>query len=462
MLKNILGMLPIRLFDSNGSTDELDDSDESHKTKLDLTRYFSNNYLGARTKFINIVKEKNGHLHSIRLDGVVGSEKEELYIDVARFGPVDGENILLHISGVNGVDGYTGSAIQCKIIDDNVWDDPKCTVVFIHALNPYGMSMFSTWNESNVDLNKNFRDTFEEYCPPIYEEIDEILNPKEESRFWKLKFYTKSFLAKLRYDWDELIDSITTGQNKYPQGIFNYGTKLEQGPSKLLFHLRTHYDNAKNIILIDVHTGSDNNDNYGNDTLLSRIRTTKETKDEIKDKELCKKIISSFGNHEFQNIEEIEDVISDKGNIIKSSYLNISVGDMIRNYMQSVTPITPDKNDTVVTPIRQSLEKEGANETIQKVTNVTKGSVYDGVCHSFPDTNCYGIRQDFGTFPEKHILCALHIDNYYTQHQHVDINHTSKKKLLRAFYPLDQHWKNNVLIRGVSAFYQGVEFLQNL
>jgi hypothetical protein len=33
---------------------------------------------------------------------------------------------------------------------------PNVAVVFIHAVNPYGMSFWRRWNENNVDLNRNF------------------------------------------------------------------------------------------------------------------------------------------------------------------------------------------------------------------------------------------------------------------------------------------------------------------
>lgn len=68
--------------------------------------------------------------------------------------------MLFHSSGVHGVEGYAGSAVQNKILDffletpNMIKDD--VAIVIIHVVNPYGMSWWRRWNENNVDLNRNF------------------------------------------------------------------------------------------------------------------------------------------------------------------------------------------------------------------------------------------------------------------------------------------------------------------
>ena len=47
-----------------------------------------------------------------------GSDEEELTIDIAVVGSLESEKMLIISSGVHGVEGYPGSAIQLSIIDE--------------------------------------------------------------------------------------------------------------------------------------------------------------------------------------------------------------------------------------------------------------------------------------------------------------------------------------------------------
>ena len=78
---------------------------------------------------------------------------------------------IVHSSGVHGVEGYAGSAIQLAILellttttgDENTTansqqqhqQQDRPTIILIHAVNPVGMSEYRRCNENNVDLNRN-------------------------------------------------------------------------------------------------------------------------------------------------------------------------------------------------------------------------------------------------------------------------------------------------------------------
>ena len=95
----------------------------------------------------------------------------------------DKESIdIIHSSGVHGVEGYLGSAIQIRFLHEmflrneeqlklessgscdstdisqkpeNKYSDKVRKVLLIHAVNPYGMRHHRRANENNVDLNRN-------------------------------------------------------------------------------------------------------------------------------------------------------------------------------------------------------------------------------------------------------------------------------------------------------------------
>ena len=129
---------------------------------------FSETYAEARGKFRQAAQAAvdsvggSSSLSSRVLEGVVGSEGEELALDFALIGgPGPCSSLYLLTAGQHGVEGYLGSAIQ---IDTLKWlaDAGKgalpegCWIVMVHVMNPHGMSWWRRWNEENCDLNRNF------------------------------------------------------------------------------------------------------------------------------------------------------------------------------------------------------------------------------------------------------------------------------------------------------------------
>ena len=111
-----------------------------------------------------------------------GPDGEPLCIDVAVVGNINSAKVLLSSSGIHGVEGYPGSAIQLAVMDDltkqEIFKDHA--IIFIHTINPYGMAWWRRFNENNVDLNRNFLTKEQEYkgVPEGYHHIKDFINPK--------------------------------------------------------------------------------------------------------------------------------------------------------------------------------------------------------------------------------------------------------------------------------------------
>ena len=101
------------------------------------------------------LKEKGFEVSQEKLPlNLKGPDNEELTIDLAVVGSLNSENLLLYSSGIHGVEGFAGSAIQLSVLDrlkDQALFSDYC-VVFIHIINPYGMAWHRRVNENNVDL----------------------------------------------------------------------------------------------------------------------------------------------------------------------------------------------------------------------------------------------------------------------------------------------------------------------
>ena len=122
--------------------------------------FFASNYFEARQQFLREAKAAGLEHTALHL-------RDELFIDVAvRRGREDA--VLLHISGTHGTEGFVGSAVQRAVLrhrnetlvvasssssSSSLQRAP--TVIFVHALNPFGMAFWRRFNEDNVDLNRN-------------------------------------------------------------------------------------------------------------------------------------------------------------------------------------------------------------------------------------------------------------------------------------------------------------------
>lgn len=228
--------------------------------------YFSLTYDDCRKKFLEGAKEAGAEKienHVIcQVDGV------DYYMDTAFFPGKKKERLLVHSSGTHGVEGYTGSAIQTKLLRE--WKKGKGyldgpSILFVHAINPYGMAWYRRFNEQNVDLNRNYltKEQWEKvkargHNEGGYETFRHVLSPPHapswsDGFFFKLKVYA----AVLRYGFTALKRAFVTGQYHHPEGIY-YGGAGEQ-PSVITLRkvLRQYSGDGKlqQAVFIDVHSG---------------------------------------------------------------------------------------------------------------------------------------------------------------------------------------------------------------
>ncbi len=185
-----------------------------------------------------------------------GYSNEPLSIDIAWLGNLSAKKILIHISGTHGVEGFAGSAIANSLLNQPIDMDEDTAIIFVHALNPYGMALNRRVNENNVDLNRNFTDQRQTH--PLYAKIDHLINPPCHAP-WDF-FHLKALAYLLWYGSSNVMQAIAGGQYHFPEGLFYGGTQVEEGPQKLLawFEDKLSAHPFKEDIrfgLIDVHTG---------------------------------------------------------------------------------------------------------------------------------------------------------------------------------------------------------------
>ena len=228
-----------------------------------LNSYFSPDYFTARDRFRKATAKSGGRLHTLSLSAK-GPGGEDLDIDVAWFGADAPRQVLLHSSGIHGVEGFAGSAIQLQLLDDLPTIPANAALVVVHILNPYGMAWLRRTNENNVDLNRNFRaDGSYAGTPPSYVKLDLFLNPRTPPA--SDLFFAKGVCLILRYGMGALKQSVVGGQYEFPKGLFFGGKHLEEGPRKYQEFLTERLLMADKAVVLDVHTGIGR---FAEDTLL--------------------------------------------------------------------------------------------------------------------------------------------------------------------------------------------------
>jgi hypothetical protein len=205
---------------------------------------FSQRYSSARDKFINnvetssIIERLTHHPHPLK-----GPKNEKLFCDIAWAGNPKAENIIVLVSGLHGVEGGAGSAIQADFVTRYRRLPPDVCVVLVHAINPWGFAWASRGDDQGIDLNRNFVD------------FDSELPVSRGTEIWKELEQGKTDITTVAQD-REKFDLLSEGQYEQPSAPY-YGGKEPSWSRQLIEQLVAQIKPAKRkqVIVIDIHSG---------------------------------------------------------------------------------------------------------------------------------------------------------------------------------------------------------------
>ncbi len=405
-------------------------------------KYFSQDYYEACDKFRHAVDEHpKMKLFSLKLDLDADGEdaNDDLTIDIGLL-PRSKQKVLIHISGTHGVEGFPGSAIQTSLLlnsttamkmDDNHKDKALPTIVFVHALNPYGFSKLRRFNENNVDLNRNFMtpNQFEEVKAGDpnhvgYVDMMDFINPTKslETKFkyrWDDFFYPQAFYAIAKNGFYKMKQCLVSGNYHFPKTLFYGGEKMEQSHKLLKEFLLTHLDtkNLDAVGILDVHSGLGKS---GFDTIgLSGVGHEKEEASQI------------FG-------------LSEPGHFH--------------------LPEKNHDNDTDTNTDADSDADSDADNALSGYDKVT-GLLPEGLTEQvFPSSKkVYSVVQEFGTLPGMLVFKAMRAENAMYHYDGKNRHPKYSQALRDAFYfDKNPEWKNKVITRGQEVFNQLYSHLAQL
>ena len=191
----------------------------------------------------------------LHLDAM-GPAGAPLAVEIAWFGLDNPSRVVIHSSGIHGVEGFAGSAVQLALLDSEFTIPNDGALILVHCLNPYGMAWLRRVNENNVDLNRNFIVDAAERTgvADTYRQLDGLLNPKRLPPGPDL-FYPRAAQCILKYGMPTLRQAIAEGQYEYPEGLFYGGKEFEKGTLLYLGWLSAHLKSVRRVVAIDLHTG---------------------------------------------------------------------------------------------------------------------------------------------------------------------------------------------------------------
>lgn len=225
---------------------------------LSLAACFSPDYTAARARFRASALAAGCRTEAWSIDQK-GPDGEDLTIDLALLGEERPRRAVVVSSGIHGVEGFFGSAVQAALLEQTFGGftpPPGMAVIFLHALNPFGFAWVRRVNEDNADLNRNFLRPDERYegTPEGYEALDGLLNPPSPPPAFEA-FLPRALLQIARQGMPALKNAVAGGQYEFPKGLFFGG----HGPSRtaqiLDAQLPGLVGSCERVVHVDLHTG---------------------------------------------------------------------------------------------------------------------------------------------------------------------------------------------------------------
>ncbi len=218
-----------------------------------VRRSFSTSYAEARQRFLGAAQAAGARIahYPCPAQGPAG---ELLAMDVAYIEGT-GPDIVVISSGVHGVEGYAGSAVQVDTLSRG-WPAERPSLLLVHFVNPYGMAWTCSDNEEGVDVNRNFLDfTQSPRHNHLYDEVEgfvccpELIGDARAEADAAMNAYIEE------KGFDHFIRAIADGQHHRPGGYLYGGHAPVWSNVTLREILRDYAQGARRMAVIDVHTG---------------------------------------------------------------------------------------------------------------------------------------------------------------------------------------------------------------
>ena len=237
----------------------------TQKVNSDNLQYFQESYDDCRKSFLAEAYKtkgiyKNVSISNLKIESKVDSNLtiDYCYIPAQKIF----KRLFILTSGVHGVEGYVGSAVQQMFLNELLKKISldNMGLLLIHGINPYGFKYKRRVTENNVDLNRNCSTDkmLFESVNSGYSDLNRMLNPTNKANTKSLGniFFQLNAIQKIiQYSMGTLRQAVLQGQYQYEKGVYFGGKELEpsiKAVTSLIQDIAKNYDMVFNI---DLHTG---------------------------------------------------------------------------------------------------------------------------------------------------------------------------------------------------------------
>jgi predicted deacylase len=230
-------------------------------------RYFPEDYTDARKRFHEAAENLTQADGAFSMESFqVPSRRDQgLFVDYllmpAKRTP---ETLLVLVSGVHGMEAFTGSALQQMFLRELLGDVPRdrVGVLIVHCLNPFGFKYLRRSTENNVNLNRNFGPTPESFRIPNpgYQRLADLLTPRAPApqpvlAYASMLKFVATAMGPRKFSGAELNQSLAQGQFEYPHGLEFGGKTWEPQTAHFIQFLKDAAKPYRNLVMFDLHTG---------------------------------------------------------------------------------------------------------------------------------------------------------------------------------------------------------------
>lgn len=216
---------------------------------IDKLTYFKDTFEESREAFLELATKSGGELRSHQVKDL---SFESLYLP-----PKSGkkEKLLILTSGIHGIEGFTGSALQRYFMANNYFGlkQDNVGILILHGINPHGFKHFRRVTENNVDLNRNFdvSDDLFKNENEGYAKLKEFLN----TRCTRPNFYLSAVRFIHKFGMENMRKAILKGQYQFSDGIFFGGKSFEPQVPIIRDIVTSRGEGYQKVLLADLHTG---------------------------------------------------------------------------------------------------------------------------------------------------------------------------------------------------------------
>ncbi len=222
--------------------------------------FFEQTYEDSREGFValaqKLLEKFPGELCSHEIPSPT---QTDLKLDILYLPPMSGtkKRLLILTSGIHGIEGFVGSALQRSFMDQDFWNlkDENLGLLIIHGINPFGFKTKRRVTENNVDLNRNFdvSDDLFKNENPGYTSVRELLMARNKKS--RASFYLSALFSIKKFGKEALRRAIVKGQYHFPDGIFFGGKGFEPQVALIKKEVLRLGEGYEAVHLIDLHTG---------------------------------------------------------------------------------------------------------------------------------------------------------------------------------------------------------------